>query len=406
MEVLTVSDHLSRIFGQDISRRQFLKRVAIGAGGAMLASPLASMAASCGGSDAANIKVLAWGDKLNDEVNDAFKADTGHTATFTIFTENPEAMAKIKADPTAFDTVFIDGLWANGHYNAGTIVPIDFKSMSIYDDYFPQFADLAPWQLPDGKTLSIPHAWSADGIMYNKDHVDLGSSPSMASLFDPKYEGKVAIYDSFYRNFLNVAPGVTSAGIFKDMHVQASIDGGPVEEAYDLSQSYLDQTLAEMLKARKNFKMIWQDIDEITRALVSGEIWIAIGGNYITQNCLDAGATNIEFATPSAHDIMGWVDGQCVIKNEQYDKNPDAVLSWLEHYHNAESQVKIIGNTWLASTSRACLDGLEKAFPDGKERVAKLAARDTATVDKMSLLRPLANPGPFQDAWAEFLAAG
>ena len=124
MEVLTVSDHLSRIFGQDISRRQFLKRVAIGAGGAMLASPLASMAASCGGSDAANIKVLAWGDKLNDEVNDAFKADTGHTATFTIFTENPEAMAKIKADPTAFDTVFIDGLWANGHYNAGTIVPI------------------------------------------------------------------------------------------------------------------------------------------------------------------------------------------------------------------------------------------------------------------------------------------
>ena len=72
-----MSDHLSRIFGQDISRRQFLKRVAIGAGGAMLASPLASMAASCGGSDAANIKVLAWGDKLNDEVNDAFKADTG-----------------------------------------------------------------------------------------------------------------------------------------------------------------------------------------------------------------------------------------------------------------------------------------------------------------------------------------
>ena len=71
-----------------------------------------------------------------------------------------------------------------------------------------------------------------------------------------------------------------------------------------------------------------------------------------------------------------------------------------------KSQVKIIGNTWLASTSRACLDGLEKAFPDGKERVAKLAARDTSTVDKMSLLRPLANPGPFQDAWAEFLAAG
>ena len=29
-----MSDHLSRIFGQDISRRQFLKRVAIGAGGA------------------------------------------------------------------------------------------------------------------------------------------------------------------------------------------------------------------------------------------------------------------------------------------------------------------------------------------------------------------------------------
>ena len=58
-----MSDILSKMFNQDISRRQFLKRVAIGAGGAMLASPLASMAASCGGAKTVNIKVLAWGDK-------------------------------------------------------------------------------------------------------------------------------------------------------------------------------------------------------------------------------------------------------------------------------------------------------------------------------------------------------
>ena len=71
-----------------------------------------------------------------------FNKNTGGKAQFTIFTENPEALAKIRQNKEAFDTVFIDGLWANTHWNAGTIVPIPFKDWDIYDDYFPEFANL------------------------------------------------------------------------------------------------------------------------------------------------------------------------------------------------------------------------------------------------------------------------
>ena len=135
-----------------------------------------------------------------------------------------------------------------------------------------------------------------------------------------------------------------------------------------------------MIERRGNFKMIWKDIDEITRALVNEDIWLAIAGNYITQNALDAGSTDIEFVNPTAHGLMGWIDGQCVIKNEQFEKNPDLVWEWMQHYHSGEQQALIIGNTWLASTSRRCLEILESQSEENKNRVEKLAAREVGIV--------------------------
>ena len=348
------------------------------------------------------VKVLGWGDKLNDEVNDNFNKKTGGKAQFTIFTENPEALVKIQRNTEAFDTVFIDGLWANTHWNAGTIVAIPFKDWDIYDEYFPEFSNLPEWQVPGGQ-MAVPHAWSADAIAYNSKFVD--KPDSLAELLNPKWEGKVALYNSFYRNFLNFVPALTDLKV-TDMHAEKVLDDGTIEQVYDIPDDVLKQVLDLMIERRGNFKMIWSDIDEITKALVNEEIYIAIAGNYITQNALDAGSTTIEFVNPTAHGLMGWIDGQCVINNEQLDKNPDLVWAWMEHYHSAEQQELIIGNTWLASTNRRTLELLESRSEENRERVKKLAARETGIVKEMSLLRPIARPEIFQDAWAEFLAAG
>ena len=417
---MTIS--IENLISKEVDRRGFLKRVAIVGGGIVAAGPISAVLAACGSEDASTatvssvstatavpdtrltgtVKVLGWGDKLNDNVNDLFNKNTGGKALFTIFAENPEALAKIRQNKEAFDTVFIDGLWANTHYNAGTIVPIPFKDWDIYDEYFPEFADLAAWQVPGGQ-MAVPHAWSADAIAYNSKHVT--KPDSLAELFDPKYEGKVALYDSFYRNILNFVPAVTNLTV-EDMHAEKTLDDGTIEQVYDVPDAIIKQVVDLMIEHRGNFKMIWSDIDEITKALVNEDIWISIAGNYITQNALDAGSTDIEFVNPTAHGLMGWIDGQCVIKNEQLDKNPDLVWEWMKHYHSGEQQAEIIGNTWLASTSRRCLEILESRSEENKQRVKKLAARETGIVKEMSLLRPIARPEAFQDAWAEFLAAG
>jgi len=416
-----VKNSIDTMFNKEIGRRSFMKRVAIVAGGVVAAGPVSGFLAACGSDEVATsavggstavassntnlsgtVKVLGWGDKLNDNVNDLFNKDTGGKAQFTIFTENPEALAKIRQNKEAFDTVFIDGLWANTHWNAGTIVPIPFNEWDIYDEYFPEFANLPAWQVPGGQ-MAVPHAWSADAIAYNSKFVT--KPDSLAELLDPKYEGKVAIYDSFYRNLLNFVPAVTDLKV-EDMHAEKTLDDGTIEQVYDIPDDVIKQVNNLMIERRGNFKMIWKDIDEVTRALVNEDIWIAIAGNYITQNALDAGSTDIEFVNPTAHGLMGWIDGQCVIKNEQYEKNPDLVWEWMKHYHSGEQQAEIIGNTWLASTNRRCLEILESRSDENKERVKKLAARETGIVKEMSLLRPIARPEAFQDAWAEFLAAG
>ena len=378
-----------------LSRRQFLHRAVMLGGAVALYGPIANILAACGGGGkfGGNLNVLSWTDKEHPDVKARFKEEFGTDLQFSFFSDNEEAFAKIKTTGTSsFDTVFGDALWANEYHRAGLIEPIDFKSMSSYSDYFPKFADLDIWQVEGGKTLAIPHAWSPDGIVYNKKYVTLPDPPTFEVFFDPKYEGRVGFNDNFKNNFVEFAPVFG----FEDVEVDT-----PEGSRWDLPDNVLETVKNEMIKARKNFKVLWKTIGDVNRAMATEEIWLTIGNNYIPLQTSDAGNTDIEFVVPTTHRVMGWIDGQMMVKN---DHNRDATLEWLNFFASAESQVDITKANWLASTNKKALDLLsEQGLAD---RVTKLAAYDIDAVDNMSLFRPVKDPSKFQDAWAEFVAAG
>ena len=379
-----------------ISRRQFLRRTALAGGAVMLAGPISSLIAACGGGEdklTGPIRMLAWSDKDHPDVKARFKDDTGVDVISTDFNDNEEAFGKIKVAGTdAYDTIFMDGLWCLEYHRNGFVEPFDFTTFNSYSEFFPKFANYAPWQV-DGGMLAVPHAWSPYGILYNKEKVSMPDPPSFEVFFDPKYEGKVALRDNFNRNFLMTA----SLQGFEDYEVDT-----PGGSRWDLPDDILERAKTTLIERKSNFKLLWRSGGALTRALATEEVWLAFGNNINALQAVDAGNNNIEFAVPKERTI-GWVDGAMLVANA---KNKESTVKWLDHWASAESQFTIQQEQWLAVTNKAALDMLSNHSADFKDRLEKLKAYQAEEwADTFSLFRPVNNPSRFQDAWAEFLAS-
>ena len=383
-----------------LSRRQFLRRTALAGGAVMLSGPITALIAACGGGDedtgeklTGPIRMLAWSDKDHPDVKARFKESTGVDVISTDFNDNEEAFGKIKVAGTdAYDTIFMDGLWCLEYHRNDFVEPFDFTQFKSHSEYFPKFANYAPWQV-DGGMLAVPHAWSPYGILYNKEKVDMPDPPSFEVFFDPKYKGKVALRDNFNRNFIMAA----SLQGFEGFEVDT-----PEGSRWDLPADILERAKKTLSERKSNFKLLWRSGGALTRALATEEIWLAFGNNVNALQAVDAGNSNIEFAVPKERTI-GWVDGGMVVKNA---KNKESTLRWLDHWASAESQFTMQQEQWLAVTNKKALDMLSAHSLDFKARVEKLQAYQAEEwADTFSLFRPVKDPSNFQDAWAEFLAA-
>ena len=411
---------------EKLTRRKFIQRAAVLGGGVALSGSIANILAACGGGAAPApapapvapapapaapapapapamkklggvVKMLGWTDKDDGSVYKKFKEKFGTDVVFTGFTDNAEAFGKLKAGGTSsFDTVFWDALWGPEFHRNDLVVPFDFKNMSSYPQYFPWFADLEMWQV-GALSLSVPHGWAPTGICYNNTKVTMPApeAVSLEMLLDPKYEGRVSIQENFHRNFIEFAPAITG---FEDIEIDT-----PEGSRWDLPDDVLQRTKEELIRARKNFKLLFKTAGDAARALATEEVWFCHVSSFVAQEAADAGNPNIDFALPRAHKGTGWIDGQGMIKN---DHNNEAVLEWINFFADVESQVSIISKSWLNSTNKECLDRLT-AMGHG-ERLTKLGSydHDADFINSISLFRPVNNPSRFQDAWAEFLAAG
>jgi len=341
--------------------------------------------------------MLGWTDKDDGSVYKKFKDKFGTDVVFTGFGDNAEAFGKLKAGGTSsFDTVFWDALWGPEFYRNELVNAFDFKGMPCYDQYFPWFADLEIWQ--DGDlSLAVPHGWAPVGMCYNNKYVTMPAADQVtyAMTLEPEFEGRISIQENFHRNFIEYAPAVTG---FEDVDLQT-----PEGLRWDLPDDILKRTKEEMIRARKNFKLLFKTAGDAARSVATEEIYICVISAFVAQEAADAGNLNIDFTIPRAHLATGWIDGQGWVNNTN---NNEATLEWINHFGDVESQISIISKSWLNSTNRECLDALTAAGHG--EKLKKLGSydHDADFINSISLFKPVNNPKRFQDAWAEFLAAG
>ncbi|RFB78676.1 ABC transporter substrate-binding protein [Methylovirgula sp. 4M-Z18] len=252
---------------------------------------------------AKEITVLNWKGYGTDEpfTLKGFADLTGITIKHDYFNSEPEMLTKLRTNPGAYDVVLINSARTQQAEAEGLIDPIDFATVPNSKDLAPALKEHANLKA-DGKIYGLSWLWGMNSLAVRK-----GISADSWSIFtDPKYAGKLALFDD----------AVTSVGI------GALLTGQDANNPKDLAK------VTAALKAMKpNLKLMWSSEDEWNKAFAANSFDISVYWSGAAVRSIRQHNLPVEFIVPK-EGAIGWLDSLAVPTTS---KNKAEALKFLNY---------------------------------------------------------------------------
>ena len=214
---------------------------------ALAAAALALSAASPALSQELN--ALIWCDHADPALLQPFEEANGVKVNVKEFEGTGAGLALVEqSQPGDWDVMVIDSIDVRRGVEKGLFEPLPEDQLPIAD-LFPE-VKLDNYTVIDGKRYGITEKFGYNTIAYNKEKVDPADMQSLASLTDPKYKGRIAIYD-YYLPVIGMA--ALSIG----------------KKTADLTEADLPEIRDVLLKMKGNAKLVGEIVASQT-ALGSG----------------------------------------------------------------------------------------------------------------------------------------
>jgi spermidine/putrescine-binding protein len=273
-----------------LTRGEILKGAAVGA--------LSLYAAGCGSSSsgatgAVTMNWLTWADHYTSPQIDAIKRETGVSLRPTLFSDDSEALLKLKATDGQYDMSSVDALWVPEFLKQGLIEPFSLDEIKASSQLYPDARSLPFWKA-GGDYMAYPYGWSTQQIYYDPAHVTT-KPDSWHALADPKYRKRVVLLN---------AP--------TDMMAVAGLATG-AKSAYDMTTAEIARAKAFLEAVKPNVLKLGTQQSDIQAALVDGTAWLAFNNLGTDVLVKQAGGPSIEVAFPKEGTI-GFIDGETIVK--------------------------------------------------------------------------------------------
>lgn len=263
----------------NLSRRHFLA-------GAAGATALGLMRPAF--ADTGKITVLTWETYHDDDWLAEYTAATGVEINAVRVGSIDELFAQVQSGALSPDVSYYDTGTAVRFKNAGLIVPLDASKV-------PNRANVSPsmdWENKcniDGALYGgVPYNWGTQPLMYDKDAV--GEAPtSWAALWDPKYAGKVNMFDDAYVTMQMIALYIGAA------------------DPFNLTEAEFEACAAALRALRPQVGTIARGFDDATTIYASGDAVIGYCQNIAIVNSLQGLGKNFAYALPD-EGTPTWVD--------------------------------------------------------------------------------------------------
>jgi spermidine/putrescine transport system substrate-binding protein len=254
--------------------------------------------------------VFTWAGYDDPNFYPTYVKKYGGPPDFAMYADEEEGLQKILAgfEP---DVVLPCAYKVARWYEAGVLGEIDTSKIRAFGDIFESLRDI-PAGVQDGKRVWLPADWGQTSIVYRTDLApEYVGNESWSILWDPKYEGRVAMFDS-------LTDGVVVAGIMAGL-------ADPFDYSTDESLAKVRAKLEELVPQLRYFV---PDSTTLEQGLASGEIVAATGWNESIGRLREQGLA-VRFMEPK-EGAMTWVCGVGIVKGtklpDQAHEIVDALL--------------------------------------------------------------------------------
>lgn len=279
------SEFLARLTEGRLSRRDFT-RVLAGAGLTVAAFSLPRRPAGA----AANITYFGWAGYDDPALHPGYVEKHAQEPEYNFFSSEEEGLQKLIGGFEA-DVLHPCSYNVKRWKDAGVIQPIDTSRLANYADIWDKFKTI-PKTVYGEDVYFVPFDCGNASVLYRTDLVDPADATSWDLLFNEKYAGRLAMYD-------------TDTTIIE---IAARILG------YDNYVALSDEQLAAIkpmiAKQRDILRFYWGDATQIEQALASGEVVAAYAWNDTYKKLKDMGLS-VAYMTPK-EGMLTWVCGLCL----------------------------------------------------------------------------------------------
>jgi spermidine/putrescine-binding protein len=244
--------------------------------------------------------------------------DLDKVVSYSFFGDDSEAFAKMSSGFEA-DLVHPCGSWFELYVDNGLVQPIDTSRLNDWNN-IPE--DLKAVGKFGNEYYFLPWDWGFESILVRTDLVDEVPT-SWADLWDPKYAGKVAMYDSD-------EAGITTA---------AKVLGIDPYNATDEEKALITQKLIDV---KSNLLTYWSDYTQVIELLASGDAWIVGNAWQDAYAYLKDDGYAVEYIDPS-EGRFGYVCGFGISSDTE---NLDLIYEYLNAATDAKSMANFANEQW------------------------------------------------------------
>ena len=287
-----------------LSRRSLLKTAAAGLGAVAAPAVISARALASSG----EVNFMGWSGYKYDDLFAAFTKQTGIKVNFLDQPDQDTMYAKCKVALQTGGVDFVEPTldrvpaWVAN----GLVQPWDVNKVKL-DNYDPAFVTGAAGDAAtvEGKRFYLPSVWGTESLVHSTAEAPMDyPQTTLASLFDPKFEGKVVVRG--HSALAAMGRVLDAEGKLPKPFLDSYKDEASMRQIWDI-------VLAAAIKAKPNVAQFWNGENDAqaafrTNGCTLGLCWDSTGYN------LNKDGLPFAYVAPK-EGAFGWMQGYFLLKN-------------------------------------------------------------------------------------------
>jgi spermidine/putrescine transport system substrate-binding protein len=284
------------------------------------------------------LNALVWCDHTDPALLQPFEEANNVTVNVKDYDGTGVALGLIEqSQPGEWDVFVVDSVDVPRIVDAGLLAELNPDDYP-WDDFFAD-VDLPGTHYQNDKLYAVPEKFGYNTIAFNRDNVSVEAMRDVESLWDPEYDGRIAVYDYYIPVMEQIA---ISLGI----------------KPSDLTVEDLPAIEQRLMDLKPHVALIG-DVVTTQTALATGEVDIIVGGGEFVTAVLTAENPAFDWILPD----QGGIRWQQAIGVFADSEKKDLATKFVQYIVSPEGQARLATSScyWaMPANSKATLIDAEK----------------------------------------------